>query len=502
MKKLNICFKFENTKLFCLLFFMSLILHKNGYSTINDTAIVRVFGGPGSEYFYSLKQLPNSNLIMVGKTNYFGPGNNSVYVVMTDKDGNHIWSNVYGKLQIEEGFDLALQGDSAIILLGVTNSFGQGGYSGYIIKIDTLGNLIWEKTIGGVDWDFLNGICVLNDGSLILCGRTSSFSNGGYDGYIVKIDSQGNVVWERNIGNLNDESFKSVIEINNILYLCGTSTIGAGSINTSGYLVKMDEQGNLLNEYFFNSKGNDAFNNISNYKDSLLLCGISQHPDSVNRNLWFVLTDTSGNTIINKDENTIEDDFLSSGTIVTTDNLVFVGQKNPSGLGEGSMYIIRYDSNFNYLVSASFGDSLQEEGFDVQVLSDKRIAFCGYTTSYGAGNEDGYLVILKYDTITSDYVLDFNNYVEQLSPIGIIENNKFDKTTIFPNPSTGKFCFSSLTASNYRAIKLFNEVGEMVSNIAVSNRTWFDFSDLPKGIYIYEIESRDHFTEHGVFILH
>ena len=73
----------------------------------------------------------------------------------TDKNGFHIWSKVIGNSQIEQGFDLKVQGDSALYIAGFTNSFGNGGYDGYVVKTDTVGNLIWEKSYGGADWDFL-----------------------------------------------------------------------------------------------------------------------------------------------------------------------------------------------------------------------------------------------------------------------------------------------------------------------------------------------------------
>ena len=469
------------------------------FSSTLDTALVRVFGGPGSEIAYGMKVMADSGLILAGTTNYYGSGSNSIYLIRTDKNGIHRWSKVLGGIQIEQGYDLAVQGDSAIIIVGFTNSYGNGGYDGYVIKTDTAGNLLWEKTIGGNDWDFLYSISLLSDGSAILCGKTFSFSNGGYDGYIVKIDSQGNQVWSSHVGGLGDESLNSCIVSGNNIFLVGTSRL-PNNTNTTGYLVKMDLNGNILNQFFYTGEGNDGLNCIKNFNGNLLIGGYSQYPDSAKKDAWLFKVDTVGNIIWNSISNNSEDDFINDATLVTSDNIVYVGQKNPSGSGEKSMFIVRIDSSNGFLAAASFGGGMDEEGFKTVVLPGNRIAFCGYTTSYGAGNEDVYLVILPYDTTTFEYVLDIVEYTEQLSPIGIKQIN-INKGVLYPNPSTGLICWKEQQNNFISAISLSSITGSLVYYSTSLLQDCFDFSNVPKGIYFYKINLSNEKTLNGKLIL-
>lgn len=487
----------KNKFQFILLFLINAFISTSALPP--DTAKVYAYGGPGSEIAYGIKIAPDSGLYLAGISNYYGPGGNSIYLIKTDKNGMHQWSRMYGGVQIDQSFDLAVQGDSALFIVGFTNSLGNGGYDGYVLKTDTGGNLLWEKTYGGSDWDFFYSINILNDGSAILCGKTFTLTNGRSDGYVVKIDPNGYVIWSRNIGGLGDESFNSCDVSGNNIFLVGTSSTQTNS-NTSGYLVKMDLEGDILNEYFFTGEGNDGLNSIRDFNGSLIMGGYSQHPDSINRNVWLFKTDTAGIVIWNSNVNSIEDDYINDITLVSVGQIVYTGEKNPSGLGEKSMFIVRIDSFGNYRSGASFGGGNDEEGFSTVVMPDNRIAFCGYTTSYGYGNEDAYLVILPYDTISAEYILDTITYLEQLSLIGVneiaVKNNIF-----YPNPSTGIICLNDNPNHVMYNMNLFSVTGKQVYSSSVYNQKCFDFSDFQNGMYFYKIILANANELHGILIL-
>ena len=155
-----------------------------------DTARVRTFGGPGSEFGYDLQLTPDSGFIIAGTTNEYGAGNVSIYLVRTNNLGNHIWSKVLGGSQIDVARGVRNTYDSGYAISGFTNSSGHGGYDGYFIKTDSLGNELFEKTYGGSDWDFFYGIIDMPDSGYLLFGQTYSFTNGGADGYIVRINKE------------------------------------------------------------------------------------------------------------------------------------------------------------------------------------------------------------------------------------------------------------------------------------------------------------------------
>ncbi|MCX7720654.1 MAG: hypothetical protein N2Z64_05155 [Dictyoglomus thermophilum] len=78
------------------------------------------------------------------------------------------------------------------MITGITSSFGAGGSDVFIIKLNSNGNLVWQKTFGGSNNDLANFIQQTTDGGYIVAGATMSYGAGGYDFYILKLDTNGN----------------------------------------------------------------------------------------------------------------------------------------------------------------------------------------------------------------------------------------------------------------------------------------------------------------------
>ncbi|MCX7942867.1 MAG: Ig-like domain-containing protein [Dictyoglomaceae bacterium] len=101
------------------------------------------------------------------------------------------WQKTYGGSSLEEATSIQQTIDGGYIAAGYTTSFG-GGFDFYIIKLNSYGNKVWEKTFGGSNIDCAYSIQQTTDGGYIIAGSTSSFGVGNYDFYIIKTDSEGN----------------------------------------------------------------------------------------------------------------------------------------------------------------------------------------------------------------------------------------------------------------------------------------------------------------------
>ena len=81
--------------------------------------------------------------------------------------------------------------DGGYIVAGYTDSFGAGGRDVYVLKLDADGNKVWEKTFGGSYYDYAHSIQQTSDGGYIVAGYTESFGAGGRDVYVLKLDVYG-----------------------------------------------------------------------------------------------------------------------------------------------------------------------------------------------------------------------------------------------------------------------------------------------------------------------
>ena len=161
----------------------------------------KIYGGTSDEWGFSIQQTNDGGYIITGYTNSFGNGTEDLYLIKTDNNGDSLWSKTFGATNGEEGSSVQQTNDGGYIITGSTQSFGNGGYDVWLIKTDGNGDSLWTKTYGGIDDDHGSSVQQTNDGGYIITGYTSSFGNGDIDIYIIKTDGNGNVTSTFNIPN-------------------------------------------------------------------------------------------------------------------------------------------------------------------------------------------------------------------------------------------------------------------------------------------------------------
>ena len=455
----------------------------------NDTAFIRTYGGVNFEEFRDIVQTPDSGFLMCGITNGYGQGSNAIYVVKTKKDGTHEWSKALGGAAADLAYSIAADNSGNYFIAGTSSSGGNGGYDGFLMCIDVTGSILWEKFYGGNDWDFLYSVAVMPDQSLLLAGESYSFSSGGSDAWVLHLNSLGDTIWTRHFGNSGNDAFNNINVNSASIYLSGqvdsTDTNGK-----DGYIVKLDFAGNEIWQRRFNNQGQDKLNgSVFVPSGEIIIYGATVPFDSTNNDIWVEKIDTNGFTIWISNSGSPEDDFANKIIPIRNNDLVIIGQKNPSGLGNKSMFLSRYDSFGFQQDTQAMGGVNDEEGYSGVRTIENGIAFVGYSTSYGVGNKDAMLVYLRYDsTITT---LTYNNqiFIETLSPIGVSELNSRSPITVFPNPASAYFEVKTNGIIRISKLQIFNFLGEEFSLKVYSEK--FDISELSKGIYFLKIMMTD-----------
>jgi hypothetical protein len=231
--------------------------------------------GPGGPYFYVMKldssgnvqwnktidlgeassiiQSSDGGYVVAGWTESFGAGDGDIFVVKLDSSGNVQWTKTMGGSSNDGAVSIIQSSDGGYVVAGYTYSFGAGGWDIYVVKLDSGGNIVWTKTIGGSNLDVAYSIIQSSDGGYIVAGETWSFGAGGSDIYVVKLDSGGNVQWAKTIGGSNNDGsvsfFYAAVSITqssdgSYVVAGSTQSFGAGAYPDM-YVVKMDANGNV-----------------------------------------------------------------------------------------------------------------------------------------------------------------------------------------------------------------------------------------------------------------
>ena len=173
-----------------LLFLASCFLYLTPASA--QITFQKTYGGTLADQGASVQQTTDGGYIIAGNTKSSGAGNQDVYLIKTDAIGDTLWSKTYGGALNDLGRSVQQTVGGGYIIAGTTSSFGAGNQDVYLIKTDANGDTLWSKTYGGTAGDEGNSVKQTTDGGYIIAGYTGSFGAGALDVYLIKTDSSGN----------------------------------------------------------------------------------------------------------------------------------------------------------------------------------------------------------------------------------------------------------------------------------------------------------------------
>ena len=208
----------------------------------------KTYGGTGNDYGAWVVQASDGGYAIAGRTALLSSSINDAWLVKTDSTGILLWNKTYGGPANDQANAIVLTSDGGYALFGPTSSFAVGGQDAWLFKTDVNGNMIWNKTYGGTGNEFCTYLLQTSDGGYAFLGMENSFGAGGTDFWLVKTDSTGNMLWQRTYGGPNNDDGYSMIQTGDGGYAIvgGTRSFGYG--NTASfdwYFIKTDVEGGL-----------------------------------------------------------------------------------------------------------------------------------------------------------------------------------------------------------------------------------------------------------------
>lgn len=285
----------------------------------------KALGGNGDDNFYGVHEMADGNLLLTGYTNSIDgdvSGNHGMFdywVVKMSMTGEIIWQKCYGGTNREYAIGSDITDDGGFILNGHTLSFdgdvtGNHAWDYWVVKADIDGNIEWQKCYGGDDLDFGTVVHQTTDGGYILGGHAYSqngditFNHGVQDYWIVKINSIGDIEWQKCYGGSDEEYLNEVIQTSDGGFIATGVTYSFDGDITEKYsyydcwVIKLDASGYLEWQKIYGSTLGDVGFDVKEINTGgFLLLNITQGNDiDVSGNhgyfdTWLVKIDYSGN---------------------------------------------------------------------------------------------------------------------------------------------------------------------------------------------------------------
>jgi hypothetical protein len=156
-----------------------------------------------------------------------------------------IWDRTYGGSCFEQAFSLIQTTDGGYAVAGSILSKDTGKMDFWVIKLDEQGKMVWDWTYGGGNNGQAFSLIQTTDGGYAVAGSTTSKGAGEMDIWVIKLDEQGKMVWDRTYGGGNSDQARSLIQTTDGGYAVAGWTTSKGAGEMDIWVIKLDENGNL-----------------------------------------------------------------------------------------------------------------------------------------------------------------------------------------------------------------------------------------------------------------
>ncbi len=481
-----------------------------------------VTGGYRNDYISKVALTSDGGYIVIGSTESTDSpvlGNHGIYdiwVLKMTASGTIQWKKAYGSSGIEFGTDIKQTTDGGYIMCGYTfgpfNGNGDvtgnhGGEDYWIIKINAVGTIQWQKNIGGQSYDRAYSVIQTNDGGYIVSG--SSFSSDqdftsdipqSRDFWLVKFDVIGNIEWKKGYGGYdNYGEARTIVQTADGGYMVGaftSSNNGDVTNNHGGYDfwgLKIDATGNIEWQKTYGGSGDDvSFDMIQATDGGFVMVGYtnSSNGDITNHigsnDFWVIKLTANGalewqktlggswDEIAQSVVQTTDGGYLISGSTVSFDGDVTLNQ------GSGDAWLTKLATDGTLVWQKTYGGAGDEYARCVRQTPDGGFITASSTSSFNSGDVVGGFVI-----INDSY------WITKLSP-ATLANSDFnnDNIMVFPNPVSSILHVHFPEGNNIDKICITDISGKTIIEQSQSTNL-INTQNLASGIYFLQATSNN-----------
>ena len=192
---------------------------------------------------YSIVQTKDSGYAVAGYTKNKGNGTQDVWVLKLDSTGTKVWDKTFGGAHSDTANSIIQTKDGGYAVAG--NTVTKGTITDvWVLKLDSTGTKVWDKTFGGANPDYAYSIIQTKDDGYAVGGSTQSKGNGKQDLWVLKLNSTGTKVWDKTFGGAQSDNVNSIVQTNNGGYVIAGDTQSKGSGGYDFWVLELDADGN------------------------------------------------------------------------------------------------------------------------------------------------------------------------------------------------------------------------------------------------------------------
>ena len=366
-----------------------------------DTARVHTYGGSSFEDARCIVPSSSGGYILAGTTGSQQESTTNAYVLKLDSDLNCLWNLNHGGFGVEQLSDVIEDQSGNIVAVGYASIVPDSGYDAFVLKLDADGNVLWQRNMGGTGWQFLDEVVEHPTGGYVVAGKMMSGVNAS-DALLYHLDSDGNLVNELILGGSFDDSF-NFLAANDSVMIAGGS-LGTSDTTECAWSVWFDLNLSVLSADTNFAYSSSRMEYMDFHGDTVFVLG-TYFIDSLGVRGSFLSRKESANTIWSIDAYNFE-----AREIRYNNQLIYLpGTNSFFGLGGAAASICLLNQYGNFVDCPSFGD-IGDEGFYAMSFNEGIPLLVGSSNSYSLhGDNDVYVVLLSDSMVYGDYILDIQH---------------------------------------------------------------------------------------------
>ncbi|MEW6379241.1 MAG: PQQ-binding-like beta-propeller repeat protein [bacterium] len=350
----------------------------------------KIFNKLGDDVARSIQQTDDGGYIVAG---YTAADDTYCYILKLDSAGSLVWDRTFPDSGNGEAYSIQQTSDGGYIMGGYIVA-EDGSNDFYVLKLDGDGDLEWEETYGNMNNEVAKSVQQTTDGGYIAAGYTE-YTEGdeGSDIYVVRLQSDGSLIWDEVFDNGGYEDACSIQETADNGYIIAGSTDSEGDLH--GYLVKIDQDGFEDWSKILPGNGYTEILSIRRTTDrGYIAAGYSSGVDNFNFDSYVVKLDENGNEDWHKTFGRAQgDEEAASVQEIQGGGYIIAGYTKSLGTGGRDFYIIKLDAGGMLVWDQTFGSTEDEEARSIYQISDGGYIVAGTRTIGGDG--DFYLIKLE-----------------------------------------------------------------------------------------------------------
>lgn len=369
-----------------------------------------MFVALGSNYAdetYVIKQTSTGHLIAAGGYERDGFDTAEVLVVKMTMEGDTLWTRTYGS-EIDTshvspgqfrhlsggniGYDIHEREDGSFLIAGVAHFFGEGMGDSYVLNIDPDGNLLWSSSYGGSEADIFFSLLPMPNGGYILGGLSESFGVTTRGGFCVRINSVGDTLWTKVVSDEFISEYRSLAFASDEGFLAGGTTFNGIDESADIRVTKFSMDGELIWEKTIGGSLNEFCSKIiPTADDGYLVLGTTESFGSGGRDAYCVKLDIDGEVEWSKSYGGSNFDEFTDGIIAEDGNYILIGYTSSFGAGNDDVLLVKTNEVGEVIWAQTYGGDLYDYGQSVLEEEGGSLLLTGYGSSFDQAVDDWFV---------------------------------------------------------------------------------------------------------------